>query len=364
MMKTLTVLILIILGVLVFSLFSDNNQPLKQSWVGNVKTETLPASSPKVNYKQPELKYEIPMMSHVFQSFNNCGPASLSMLLSYFGVNKTQQELGQELRPYQIASGDNDDKSVTVKELDKYSQNLGFNTYYRPNGSIQLLKTLIANDIPVLVRTWLHPDEDIGHYRIVRGFDDTNFEIIQDDSYEGKNLRYNYDVFEKMWQPFNYEYLVIVPSDKKDLAEAIINQDIDKNSAWENALNKAIEEGKKDPNNPYPIFNQSLALYNLGQFEKSIEKYEQIKDRLPARMLWYQIEPIDAYFKVGNYSKVFELSDGILNNQNRAFSELYIIRGNSYKSQGMINEAKNEYEKAVIYNQNLEEAKLALEQIN
>src|SRR3989344_7915758 len=30
---------------------------------------------------------------HVFQTFNNCGPASLSMIFSYFGINKSQKEL-------------------------------------------------------------------------------------------------------------------------------------------------------------------------------------------------------------------------------------------------------------------------------
>ena len=59
----------------------------------------------------------LPNDYHVFQTFNNCGPAALSMELSYYGINISQQELVQDLRPYQNPQGDNDDKSVTLDEL-------------------------------------------------------------------------------------------------------------------------------------------------------------------------------------------------------------------------------------------------------
>ncbi|MBP7928137.1 hypothetical protein KAZ57_03250, partial [Patescibacteria group bacterium] len=53
---------------------------------------------------------------HIYQTFNNCGPAALSMALSYFDIMVSQQVLGQALRPYQNAKGDNDDKSTTLQE--------------------------------------------------------------------------------------------------------------------------------------------------------------------------------------------------------------------------------------------------------
>ncbi len=32
---------------------------------------------------------------HVYQTFNNCGPASLSMALSYYSINISQEDLGR-----------------------------------------------------------------------------------------------------------------------------------------------------------------------------------------------------------------------------------------------------------------------------
>lgn len=321
-------------------------------------------SVPTVAVAQPPAEYVIPQQLQVNQTFNNCGPASLSMLFSYQGKNISQDVLGKKLRPYQNQQGDNDDKSVTVEELSVEAKNYSLLSYHRPHGSMTLIKTLIANDIPVLVRTWLSPDEDIGHYRIVRGYDDTTKQIIQDDSYEGADLRQSYDVFLEMWQPFNYEYMIVVSPYKKQLVEQILKTDTNKKTAWINAYNKAVEEAKDQPENPYPIFNQSVALFHLGKYEQARDLYESVQFQLPWRMLWYQTEPIESYVKTGNYEQVFTLTDQILSNENRGFSELYLMRAESYKQQGDIDAARAEINKAIYYNNNLASAKEALQQLN
>ena len=297
---------------------------------------------------------------HVFQTFNNCGPASLSMVFSYFGINKSQKELGQELRPYQNPRGDNDDKSVTLEELSQKSKEYGFAAYHRPNGNIELIKFFITYDVPVIVKTLTKENEDIGHYRVVKGYDDTTGEIIYDDSFQGKNLKFSYESFNEIWEKFNFEYLVIIPKDKVMITEAIIGEDKDTNKAWERAAKNARELAEKYPENIFYRFNLSVALYNTGAFQESVAEFEKVEDKLPFRTLWYQIEPIQAYFALGDYERVFYLTDRILNNYNKAFSELYLIRGEIYKIRGDAAAAKEEFEKAVFYNTGLASAKEAL----
>jgi tetratricopeptide (TPR) repeat protein len=77
-------------------------------------------------------------------------------------------------------------------------------------------------------------------------------------------------------------------------------------------------------------------------------------------MLWYQIEPILAYQKLGKHDRVFEIIDNILNNGNKAFSELYQIKGEIYLEQGEADSARNEFETALKYNKNYQPAKDAL----
>lgn len=295
--------------------------------------------------------YVIPIRHHTFQTFNNCGPAALSMALSYYDINVSQHELGNQLRPFQNPQGDNDDKSVTLEELANKATEYDLVAYHRPNGNIELMKQFIANDIPVVTRTWLEPNEDIGHYRVVRGYEDNI--LIQDDSLQGKNLRYTETEFNTIWNKFNYEYLVLVPQDKVAIAERIIGEDVDKNTAWENAVELSQKQLASNPNDIYARFNLSVALYHTGDFQGSVTEFEKVESSLPFRTLWYQIEPIEAYYELKNYDRVFQITDNILNNHNRAFSELYVIRGNIYKAQGNTELARSEYQKAIQYNVNL-----------
>lgn len=297
--------------------------------------------------------YTIPQRLHIYQSFNNCGPATLSMALSYVGINKDQQELGQILRPYQIPGGDNDDKSVTLEEVANHAQTYGPTSYLRPNGDIEKLKQFIANDIPVVTRSWLHINEDIGHYRIIRGYDESRRVIIQDDSLEGENLEISYDEFNEMWRPFNYEYLVIVDSSKKELTETILGENLDTKIAWSNAKNKVEKELSQEPNNVYLHFALSRIYYHLGDYTSSVKEFSAIENQLSFRTLWYQIEPIQALYMNGEYERVLALTERILNKQNRAFSELYVIRAAIFRKQGNEALAQQEIEKATLYNKNL-----------
>jgi len=305
----------------------------------------------------------IPNDYQIFETFNNCGPASLSMALSYYGIHKTQAELGQELRPYQNPQGNNDDKDVTLSELANETEKLGLLAYYRPNGNITLLKKFIANGMPVIAETLLTKDDDIGHFRVVKGFDDTTQTILQDDSYQGHNISYSYSDFDFMWKRYNYQYLVLVPKNKQKIAEQILGKDLNEKTAWNETAAMDRAALQQNPSDVASRFNLSIALYYLGQYQQSVNEYEKVADQLPFRTLWYQIEPIEAYYHLGDYQKVFSMTDTILNGGNRAFSELYIIRGDIYKKQGNSPAAKAEYEKAVYYNVNMQAAKEALKSV-
>jgi tetratricopeptide (TPR) repeat protein len=291
---------------------------------------------------------------HIFQSFNNCGPAALSMALSYYGINKSQEELGQQLRPYQVPGGNNDDKSVTLEEVAGKSKEFGLIPYLRPNGNAEIIKKFIASDIPVITRTWLKENDDIGHYRIIKGYDDATQEFIQDDSLQGKNLRYSYANFAKIWDKFNYEYLALVPEEKKGIAEEILGQNLDEKFAWRKAIELSQQKLSTNSGDVTAGFNLSVAYYKLGEYEKSVEAFEKVEDKLSFRTLWYQIEPILSYYELGNYDRVFEITDRVLNNHNRAFSELYFLRGQIYLKQGGKEKARSEFEKAVLYNRNFQ----------
>lgn len=375
MIKLILVLVLIISGVFLYnsslkgylSSTPDNTEQKQQQVVeagNNLQDKTTPKPQPIQTLSPLPSQKLLQNNYHIFQTFNNCGPASLSMALSYYGVNITQQELGQALRPWQNPKGINDDKSVTLPEMGEKAKEFGFTPFHRPNGNPELIKAFLANDMPVIARTWLEENNDIGHYRVIKGYDDQTGQFIQDDSLQGKNLRYSYDSFNKIWKKFNYEYLVLVPKERLEVAESILGEDKDAQTAWTKASENARQELNTIPDDIYARFNLSVALYNVGDYQGSIAEYEKVADQLPFRTLWYQIEPIQAYFEAGNYQKVFEITDKILQNQNLAYSEAYLLRGKSYLKQGDKEAARAEFDKAVYYNQNLKKAQEALKNTN
>src|SRR5690606_33870150 len=158
------------------------------------------------------------------------------------------------------------------------------------------------------------------------GYDKTSGEIIQDDSYQGPNRRYSYEEFDELWSKFGYEYLVLVPPEKKSEVEKALGDETDKSVAWQHARQKSQKILSDNPDDTTDCFNLSVAEYYLGNYKHSVEEYEKVRDRLPFPTLWYQSEPIRAYFELQAYDKVFSITDNILKNQNRAYSELYIIR--------------------------------------
>ncbi len=321
-------------------------------------TETPTIAS--VQIETPPDSYTLPQSRFVSQSFNNCGPASLSMVMSMFGTYIDQETLADRMRPFRNPQGGIDDKSIFAAEFVTYAKEYGFNALERPNGDIELLKKLVANDIPVVVRTWLNLDEDIGHFRIVRGYNETNKTLLQDDSYQGPNLTYSYDDFLAMWQPFNYGYILVYPPEKQEVVEAILGEDLDAATAYRKSIQRAEKELTENPQAFYPHFNIATANYYLGEYQQAIDHYEKALPNLPARMLWYQLEPIQAYQKLGEDDVVFRLTDRILTNGNRAYSELYQMRGEIYRKQGNTDAAREEFEKAVYYNKNFQPAKDAL----
>ena len=279
------------------------------------------------------------------------------MALSYVGVEKTQAELGQVLRPYQITGGDNDDKSVTLVEVANQAEKYGLLTYLRPNGDIEKLKKFIANNIPVITRTWLKKDEDVGHYRVIRGYDDKRGVIIQDDSLQGKDLTYTYSDFDQLWQTFNYEYLVIVKEEEKETVEGILGEELNEQRAWENALTRVNQLLGNNPDNIHLKFARSRIYYYLKDYEKSVDDFDEVENKLSFRTLWYQIEPLLSIYETGDNERVLIVSDNILRNQNRAYSELYILRGKVFQRYGNETRANEEFQLALRYNENLEEAK-------
>jgi tetratricopeptide (TPR) repeat protein len=227
-----------------------------------------------------------------------------------------------------------------------------------------LLKRFLAIGLPVIAETVMTKDDDIGHYRVVKGYDDQAGLITQDDSMQGHNVQFSAADFDYMWKKYNYEYLVLAPKAKQGLVEAILGKDLNVRTAWEQTVKMDEAALAQNPGDVDSTFNLSVADYYVGDYQASVNAYEKVQYQLPFRTLWYQIEPIESYYMLRDYQKVFSITASILNNGNRAFSQLYILRGEIDQKEGNIAAAKTEFENAVYYNIHLKAAQDALASVS
>lgn len=337
--------------------------PLEENNNVSQNSSSKPLPTTEARLPEPPTSHQLTGASHAFQTFNNCGPASLSMALSLYDIVVSQQELGNELRPYQNAAGDNDDKSVTLEELAEKARDYNLVPYHRSNGDMDKIKSFIAQGFPVITRTLLTEGNDIGHYRVVTGYNNNERYIVQNDSLQGRDLQYSYDNFLALWKPYGYEYLVLVPEDKIEIAETILGDERDARVAWQNSVERLKGEIQSNPNDAQLKFSLAVAYYHTGEYEKTIQEFEAVESRLPFRTLWYQIEPLLAYQKLERYDELLPRIQAILDRHNRAFSELYQIRGEVYLDQERTEDARREFETALVYNRNFEPARESLSNI-
>jgi hypothetical protein len=131
-------------------------------------------------------------MNHQWQTYNNCGPASVAVLLAYYGHWVTQLDVN-EYMPGGLAN---------LEEcLSHYQLMARAYATSMTSPAPEPIRRLLANHIPVIVGQRLSEERDIGHFRIVRGYDDASGEFILDDPLIDAYLRIPYDTFAWLSDP-------------------------------------------------------------------------------------------------------------------------------------------------------------------
>lgn len=306
-----------------------------------------------IHVKEPGTSALLPGAKWVPQTFNNCGPATTSMILQYFGFDVGQNETKAKLRT------NPDDTNVFTYEIAEYLRDdFGIESKLFYGGDIVLLKKLVANGFYVVVEDWLHPNEDIGHVTIIRGYDDEQGVFIADDSYIGVNITYPYEQFAKtQWKAFNYEYLPVYRPGSEVLLRAIVGDVWDETIMREKAVRIARNEIEQNENDMYAWFNLGTNLYALGDYAGAKQAFERSQSiGWPRRMLWYQIQPIQTYNELGEYDTAIKYANiALLSND--SFAEAHLEKAIAYKGLGNREKAREEANRAVFFYPEFSKAK-------
>jgi predicted double-glycine peptidase len=131
-----------------------------------------------------------------------CGPASLKIILDYYGAVKTEKELADLVG---ITGLGCDDKSIVTA-----AESLGFKAIVRNESSFDDIDTWLKKDVPVIVDWFTRGRSDYsdsaiseGHYSVVVGLDE-KYIYLQDPEI-GKLRTMTRPDFMKVWFDFSGE---------------------------------------------------------------------------------------------------------------------------------------------------------------
>ncbi len=306
-------------------------------------------------------------LAHYWQTWNNCGPATLSMHLSYFGLKIGQDVIGSALRPFK------DDKNVSPQELAAYAEAQGLAALARVNGDTERLRQLLMAGLPVLIETWYEPkpNDGMGHYRLIVGFDDAAREWITYDSYDSRGvvkgqpyqgIRLPYQEVDALWAVFNRAYVVIYDVSRASAVERILGDDRDDAAMWARSLAAAEAAVTADERDAFAWFNLGSSLTALGRYAEAADAFDRARRiGLPWRMLWYQFTPFRAYYEVGRYDEVVALAEATLRTSGPVIEELFFWQGLARYAQGDREAAREAWRRAVDLNPGFADARAALD---
>ena len=257
---------------------------------------------------------ELPAPAYEKQDPNNCGPATLTMHLRFYGWQGNQSTIASLIKPKTA------DRNVNVEELAAYvnTQVPGLEFQYRVGGDIGMLKRLLAAGFPVTIEEafimaesyWYNDDRWAGHYLLLTGYDDATQQFTAQDVFVGPNIGVSYKVLDKNWKAFNRVYIILYPPGQRDQAQTALGEQWNVDANRQHALDVAQQETVKDSTDSYAYFNMGTNLVYFEKYSQAAAAYDQArKIGLPQRMLRYQFGPFFAYFHTDRIDDLLALTE-------------------------------------------------------
>ena len=210
-------------------------------------------------------------MRHIWQSLNNCGPASVVMALSTLGVDVDQETARLALR------GPDWRRGMGPQSVGPWVGELyGLRSTWRNNGTNAVIKALISNGFAPMVTQWMEDPwvSRIAHWRAVAGYDDRTGAFYVNDPMRGRGVALTYEWFDKNWQQFSYRYMVIYRPEDEPLLRAIVGEEwndrVMRQRFYERGRMEALER-----NDAASWLAYGESAYQNGLFAEAVAAFEK-----------------------------------------------------------------------------------------
>lgn len=129
------------------------------------------------------------------QTAGLCGPASLKMILEYYGISASESAIAR-------AAGASRKKGASQEGLIKAAKYFGLKAFAKEKSSFEDLRRFIEKGKPVIV-DWFSGDE--GHYSVVVGIDKKDIFLMDPESAGIKRM--SLEKFRRIWFDFPGEFI-------------------------------------------------------------------------------------------------------------------------------------------------------------
>ena len=293
------------------------------------------------------------------QKFNNCGSANMSVMLNYYGLPVTQQDISAVIKPQY------DDRNVTPEELAAYvNEHTELQAAVYRGGSLDTLRLLLQAGFPVIIEEGYEPDAWqgwMGHYLTLFGYDNESGSFLSLDTFLGpwdsSGRAVSYDDLSTSWAQFNHAFLVVHRPFEADELAALLGPDYtDETRMWQRAAARAEAATAEQPDNAFGWFNLGMSLTRLADqngdaalYSAAATAFDQSRIAgLPPRMMWYQFEPYRAYLYGGRPDETLALAEAVMSTEGgRDSEEAHFYQGLALREFGRLDEALSAFRRAV-----------------
>jgi ABC-type bacteriocin/lantibiotic exporter with double-glycine peptidase domain len=156
------------------------------------------------------MKLDVPYRSQI--NGYMCGPATLQMVLAFFGREESQRKLRKLMMasPAELKS-----RGTANHKMVKAMQKAGFYVYVNDDSIFAELKYFLSLKYPVIVN-YIEPSENEGHFAVVVGWNQFKKEVVMNDPWNGRNFTLSETQFTRRWKSkYDGHHRWLMVADKK-----------------------------------------------------------------------------------------------------------------------------------------------------
>jgi len=168
-----------------------------------------------VSAQSPSPGYVLSGMPLVRQTYNACGPASLTQVLSYFGLNMSMSDVSRLTRRTERSY-------MTAQAIVNFAPQVGMEARLFRGGSLDTVRSAIRNRLPLIaLQSHITTKQVIPHWRVVTGYDDAAQQVYLMDPLLGF-VRMSYADFTRVWGDHQGQFAVMYPPTWREVVKKAI----------------------------------------------------------------------------------------------------------------------------------------------